>query len=245
MALTLTYLKTVAQHAVGTPGATLAASSDLTLQEIVNQAGRFMCSMHEWSFLNRPYAVLASEAAQEYLTLPTDFGTLIDVLPTQGRVMRFEKTTPEDIELIRSRNLAMSSLIFWVCVEYPTQASATVNAGNPRLKIYPAPSANVDDFARCLYRAKWMELASGSSVANIPLEYESLLVKAVKEFARAYEDDDYDAEARLMQSPLFERLIRHDANQQWNLGYSYGGITQSDQRGPTQPFTTISDPSPI
>ena len=54
-------------------------ASQLDQDKIINEAGRYLFSMHSWVFTQRPPVSLAFTSGDSSIDLPDDFGELIDV----------------------------------------------------------------------------------------------------------------------------------------------------------------------
>lgn len=179
MARTLADYLDIAEHAAG--GQLDAA---VLLPDLVNDAGRYLTEMHEWDYLERPVATLSTVQDQAYLTLPADFGKLIDIGNTADYDWNSVKLVPADIfQRIKATDIE-DNLQTWLCLEWPTQTAVTANAGSPRLAIYPTPSASVADRYWVRYRAGWTTLSANTSVPNIPAAIEPLFVQVLRAMVR-------------------------------------------------------------
>ena len=207
MALTLTNLIASCTQAVGAD-----APTGVDYTQTVNEACRFMFSMHPWRFLNRPPATIAFVDAQAYAALPSDFGEIVTMVAGDNYAGTIRLTSFTDLALKRSMGSAPSGLT-WAAVVQPTQTNATSTMGEPRLELWPTPSADATDAIQLWYRAEWVELSS-SNVPNIPVYAESLLVELCRAFALGYADHDVGTVSarvgEIQAGPIFAAAVKSD-----------------------------------
>lgn len=179
MARTFADYQDIAEHAAG---GQIDASIDLAA--MVNDAGRYLISLHPWAFLERPVAQLDVVADQDYVELPADFDKLIDVGDTDDYITNTTHLVPADrLERIRLNSIGGDHETYLALV-WPTQASTAASPDRPRLAIYPTPVADVTGRFWLNYYAGWIKLTNPGDVANIPAGIEHLLVELVRAFAR-------------------------------------------------------------
>lgn len=188
MALTLANLRLIVDHALGGGApATIITDANGTRDHYVNSAGRHLCGMHRWSFLQRAPTTLNFTASTEYVALPSDFGEL-DSITYNSAVQSFTMTSMEHILEMRSTGATLYNGYFGSVV-WPTQANTTSEPGVPRIELYPTPAENVTAALRISYRAGWTELTNSASYANVPKRLEPLLESLVRAYAQGREED--------------------------------------------------------
>lgn len=212
--------------------------------EIVNEAGRYLVAMHSWSFLNRPVADLNFVANQAYVSLPTDFGRLVHVDAASTLDNHVTVTTLDVVQYLRASPVD-DPFNYHVALEYATQSSATAAQAVPRLAIYPTPGSNATAALKLVYQAGWTELSANTSVANIPIEFDPLLVQLVRAIAMGYlneSDGERSVVARIDAiegSEMVRRLKSNDGMKQPSLGPMTGGIAQGSSRVVYRPHSFI------
>ena len=209
MPLTLADLKAYVVHYAGggDPNPVLT-NADTTKQNIVNQAGRYLFNMHSWSWKESTDAQVDWVASQSYASLPSDVEEVTSLIERadslSGRLIRATLDFVVD-QRERSGVSGLSSR-YWA-VSYPGQTSTTVYAGNPRIELSWTPGSNLSNAARVVYKRKWLELTADAAVANIPIEFEWLLVSLINAFAVQHEHDQFTlAIDSLLSSPSLAML---------------------------------------
>lgn len=195
---------------------------------VINEAGRFLFSMHGWQWAVQPSVSIDLVSGQNYADLPSDFRHLISASSSSSWTTPVYQTTPGTIDLLRNGNNTSALFAWWVAVERPTQQDETSPRPSPRLAVYPTPSSDTTGGLILNARSGWTELSYGQQVANVPVEMDSLLVELVTIHAKHYA-------AREPMSVLMEPLLRSDmlrslkvddGRQQNATGESTGGILQ-------------------
>ncbi len=203
MARTLADYLDIAEHAAGGQ-----VDASIDLEALVNDAGRYLVQMHEWAFLERPVALLATVQSQAYLTLPTDFDQLVAIGNTASFLDTSVHLLPADqFEQLKASQVS-NQLDVYLALEWPTQTATTNAAGNPRLAIYPTPSSSQADRYWLNYKAGWIELTSTSAVANVPEGIEPLLIQLVRAHVRGevMGMGPYDELEKIERSTMLKRL---------------------------------------
>lgn len=188
---------------------------------------------------------IAATFDQVYMALPSDFAEMVDLIPSDSLTNSFTRTSVADIRRRRARNVVNSGNIFSWALVHPAGAAETDNLAAQAIEIYPNPPSDDTDFARLTYRAAWTDLTADTDKPKIPddLEYESLLVQCVREFASYHDDERREAYDNILGSVLFEQLKKRDGRFQSNIGMIEGGMLQESVSGSSKPYTTYTDPS--
>lgn len=217
----LDYQNTV-EHAVGG-----TMDSRHTSTQMVNDAGRFLCRMTDWKWLERPPIDLTLVADAEFIVLPADFGAILSLSVPDGVIYSIHQVGLHEIESRRNYS-QFDSFRYFVALAYPGQGSRRRPAKQPRLEVYP--TSQVDFIFTTMYRGDWVDLEKAKDVPIIAREYERLLVEICRAMARGIEDDE-----ELLETPSiktqFNMLLRRAGLDQSSMGEMRGGAVQ-DRRGP-------------
>ena len=175
--LTLADLENEVTYAVGNPQREKSV--------IVNDAGRHLYSMHQWRFAIRTINTIATVASQQYVELPSDFGSFIGEPQMSSYSSTINLVTLDEINALRVTTSTSVKPI--------AGAVAWVPGGNqrgliPRLELYPTPSAA--STISMSYRRRWKELAGANDIAEVPEYAETLLKELIRAFAKGYDEDD-------------------------------------------------------
>jgi hypothetical protein len=212
---------------------------------IVNDAGRYLCAMHEWTWLERPPANLSFVADTDYVVLPTDFNQMISVEPTSSIVIQVFMTTISTLLKLRADQVT-SVFDYTVALEYPTQSATTARPGSARLAVYPTPGSNDSNVLKLFYKAGWIELDGNADVPNTPEDCDSLLIEIIRQMTLGYTASKAGGDSvrkrieGLRESELFKTFARRYGADSWDLGQMQGGIVN---RGPYpiyRPHSTIA-----
>lgn len=205
--------------------------------ELVNDAGRYMVSMAEWTFLNRPAAAGNFVANQAYVALPADFGDLLAVEVPNALQTTVEISTLAAIEYLRGSPLN-DPFRYVVAIEYPTQTSDEASSADPRLAIWPTPGTSATNALRILYRAGWTAIEVEDKVPNIPLDVEPLLVQIVRAFGRAVSRNMVldDLLAKIRAGDIFRSLVASYGKVQPTMGFITGGAAQVGRHNSLSPY---------
>ena len=172
-----------------------------------------------------------------YVNLPSDFGEMLGNPTSEGTYgLTMEPVTLDRLELIRGSVISFGNHYYWA-LSWPAQSSTAVVAPNPRLELWPPPSAALVSAVRMPYRAGWVVL-SGALVANVPLWFEPALIGVVKAVAQEYENDQAGALEAYLTGAYIETFKQRDTRTQWNFGQMQGGGASFGARLPVIPHTT-------
>ena len=200
------------------------------MDDVINDAGRYLCNMHSWKWRQRPPVALNFVAGQPWVSLPMDFGFgEIDGIAMKDQVTYgSELTSLSSLEYMRSTTILSPSFYYFALV-HPTQPSQQEEAPTPRLEVYPSPISDDDDAVSLNYRAGWVPLADADAAANIPPSIDRLLARLVRSFAQIEKDGNDRALEGIEKSEFLDRLKGADGAQQRNLGPTEGGVLQRDR----------------
>lgn len=239
---TLAYLLAHIAHAI--PGGVSSALPPETTTAaagtfIVNQAGRHMFS-RPWKFRTRPPTTLSLVSAQNYITLPTDYGRPLVVL-YNGLTTSIQFTDPHDLLLKRVRGITPVGLSYWVATVQPARANATTAPTGPRWEITPTPTANASDVITLLYMARWTPLVLTTDEVDLPDYAINLLIAYCRAFAESYDNSGAsdnvpirainitDLLAEVESGPVFDACMDEDRAVQTDYGVLANGLVESMQ----------------
>ncbi len=172
-----------------------------------------------------------------YVNLPSDFAEMLGPPTAEGTYgLTMEPVTLDRLELIRASTIAFGNHYYWA-LAWPAQSATSVVAPNPRLEIWPPPSAALISAVRIPYRAGWVVLSS-ATVPNVPVWFEPAVIGAVGAIADEYENDKRGALGEFLNGPLIETFKQRDTRTQWNFGQMQGGGAGLGQRLPVIPHST-------
>jgi hypothetical protein len=119
----------------------------------------------------------------------------------------------------------------------------------PRLDLWPTPTADLVDAITLVYRAGWEHLDEDTHLVSVPEWLEGAYLQLVRAHARGYEREDVrtmaDLVAEVMGGPHMVAAIDRDDQMQSDFGPLMGGATESMRDGsvPFWNFTGVSDPA--
>lgn len=222
--LTLSDLQSEVRHALGGG----EPSSERTSTQIVNEAGNYLFTMHQWNFRNRPQLTITIPADQDYVELPHDFGTCVTTPRIDGLTTDFAFTSHSYLMLLRDQSLLPEGFDVFGAIVYPASPAPGVAMPRPRIELHPTSSS--DGTLRISYRARWIPLTQDNDVANVPEYAEGVLRECVRAVAQGYEDDDIATKdqrlAMVAAGPCFMAARSEDAHAQSDVGVVRNGQAQ-------------------
>jgi hypothetical protein len=180
MAQTLSQLEDQVFFALGGEPA-----DQFTKTEIVNMAGRHLYSMHQWRFAEREPLTLALLADQDYIELPSDFGSCIKLASEDVYLV---ESPPQKLARIDSAQL-ISGDSYAATLVFPARERDARAPRVPRFMLRPTPSDNTADAGTLYWRGGWVELVDSTDTANVPWYAENLLASLVRTFAKGLDED--------------------------------------------------------
>lgn len=224
MPLTLLQLEGEVYHALGGNPA-----PEHTRVSIVNRAGQYLMTMHQWRFREGKAATVATVASQNYIELPDDFGgELLSITASDALNDSVTLVDLADIDMMRGSSVTVTSTSFWGALSTPANAY-----DRTRVELYPTPSSAVNLLVR--YRMGWRELANDADKANVPVSLENLLIELVRVFARGIEQEDVASLgtrlAVLETEPVFISAVNSDGIRQPSYGPMRGTAMETSVMG--------------
>jgi hypothetical protein len=194
----------------------------------------------------------AANVKTDSIALPSDFGNIIDIQPTEGLVNSFDLTDTSFINQLRTNEVAVGNFRYWGAItrghNYDQDLETSTGQGAWRLEIYPTPTVTKYNALTMFYRAGWRTVTEDSVFIPIPDYCETLFRQLMRAFARGYEEDDAASlHVRLMEiekSPILMHAKQRDGNMQNTLGQMAGGAVQQQTRNINEYLkTTVIGPS--
>lgn len=249
--------KLVAEHALGG-----SISTEVTPWRVLNEAGRWLVSSRAWNWQAGGLESLPFVAGQSYVALPEDFQSIHAVDSGQGYEGSVTLTTLADLLRLRANGLESAGYYYWCAVSWDhaditgtsTEPEAPVTPTTPadaiarrypvpRLELYPTPRNSVTSGVLLYYERGWRELSQDTDTVFLPAWCEGIYHRAVRIFARGYEEEDTfpkdQALASLMMGPEWMAAIAHDTRLQTDLGHIQGGAVDGQSPVRAHRFTGI------
>lgn len=220
------------------------------LQEILNDAGEWLLSAHQWEWSVPGPALLGVTQDQEYVELPADFRELIAIQPTENLTSSICPTTRTRLLEMRTNPVTVTSSFYQYVVGYRQISGDT----RPVLELWPTPSATEADVLTVWYRKTWARVTTDSQAIDFPTWMEGLFKRVCRLFAQAAEEEDSSAPAgrrndlddlldRLMAGTVWRTAVEQDSSLQPMLGPMQGGHTMTATRSANFLWTPVQGPS--
>ncbi len=244
MTLTLDQLKKRARQARGGP-----PSAELTDEEVVNDAGNHLYTMHRWKFADRAPVDLNLVANQEWIDLPDDFGQIIRLARGTDSIVL---TTPFEMNQRRALGVTTTDSTgntFHGTIGLRPDKTVSGRPLAPRttvLLLQPTPVADGTAAVVMDYRAGWTTLVAPSDPAVVPVYTENLLKALVRAFALGVEEDSLEERLeRVQASRIFRTCAAHDGTVQQSWGHISGSaVDMYSTRHRINPLATETAAAP-
>lgn len=225
MSRTLAQLRKVGQHAGGGGDpAVVFTDATTTLDTYINDAGRYLFTMRQWKFAERPPTDVDFVADQQYVNLPAGIGQIVSYAGQNNISRPFVLTSMQEIVTYRRSLVLSGAWIYRGAVVFPTQEDTTHVPPVPRLELYPTPSANVTAALTLQSRAGWTKLTNSTDVANIPEQFDMLLDELVAAWVQGKAANDLQQRLAAVEAgPMVARLDAYDGAVQSDYGAPENG----------------------
>lgn len=205
----------------------LGGKSPMSTVMLCNLAGHHLISMHAWEWLKRPAVQLPLVAGQDWAKLPADFGREI---ANQGASISggFKWTTFEHVIALRDQATTITGP-WWYVGALVHKASIVDGSIEPRVEVYPTPTASDNTTYKTAYYAAWSQLKETTLSVPIPGQgwLDLLYLEIASAIAQGYvEHDVAGMSARLTALrglSLFTDAVAFDGTRTSNLGQMDGG----------------------
>lgn len=194
----------------------------------------------------------AAKVKTDSIALPSDFGNIINIQPTEGLVNSFNLTDTGFINQLRTNEVAVGNFRYWGAItrghNYSHTGQESAGQGAWRLEIYPTPTVTKYNALTMYYRAGWRTITEDMAFIPIPDYCETLFRQLMRSFARGYEEDDVGSLhlrlAEIEKSPIFLHAKQRDGNIQNTLGQMAGGAAAQQSRNYNEYLkTTVIGPN--
>lgn len=203
----------------------------INMRRVIDDAGKKMLSLRPWAWMVRPPVLLGTVAAQNFVTLPTDFGSIVTIEYTQGISASTVQSTFTVIDKYRSvLNIAPGYLMYLAVMWNPDTNGVPV----PRLDITPTPQTTDANALTLRYRPRWVELAtSDQTYVSVPDWIEPVFIQLVRATARGYQTNTMDAQIKAVcESYEWLAAVKQDEIAQYVHGELCGGaLNAADDTG--------------
>lgn len=189
-------------------------SSQLSELEILNASGKHTCNMFDWAWLERPAADLDLVAGQSYVTLPTDFGKVIDIR-AQSITSAFSMISLSSLNERKTYDLSGTTDVY---------GAIAYSGGVARLEIWPDPTSNESDALRLFYRGAWVDANQDTEDLDdqFPPFMEPLFLEVLRAFAEGWESN---ALAEMLERVHMGRAFSAAASADQGVQSEFGRIT--------------------
>ena len=221
--LTVESCERMALQTLGNPG---ALPSEFSALDLVNRAGRWLCTAHPWNWLNR-LDTLDVTGGQLFVPL-TSLGAVTAILAVQfsdQSSFYLRETTLSNILDKRTGQTPSGDPTYFALNDQIAADGSLTKV----LELDSSPTDDISDGITIHFRAGFQIPQGGAASARIavPDEWEGLFLLAVRAVARGYHhEDDGTGDARLTalkRSDEFQDLKRMDGMRQSNYGPLTGG----------------------
>jgi hypothetical protein len=216
------------KHAVGGD-----LPSEVSFQDIANEAGVFMTGMRGWHYLTGETAPALIVTGQDYIDLPSDFVSLEDIRSIGDWYNRIIIST--GVEMNEAAIYGSNPYHYVGVVTYRTvdvEATATTPADKrgavPIIRISPVPTSSIEDALQVVYQRGWMRLTDDNQAVTIPSYMEGLYLEICGEYARGVQDTESASVGQRLagsfNGALYHSAKQTDANMSPGFGTLKNGI---------------------
>lgn len=163
--------------------------------------------------------------------LPADIQELISVQCCGASGANVSLTTHDALLNLKADNTGSIGTDYHGAINWGNSVGVDGGAPIPRLELWPAPSTDGFNSVLITYRAGWARLTSDQAYTNTPDWIDSLVIQAMRSYARGIENHQMPEElARVKTSAMYADALRRDGQIQRKLGRMRGGAVASRMR---------------
>lgn len=165
--------------------------------------------------------------------LPSDIQELISIQGCGASGSNVRLTTMDALINLRADSAGGGSSDFYGAINWGKSVGADGGPPIPRLELWPAPSVDAFNSVLIVYRSGWTRLTSDQDYTNTPDWFDSLVIQAMRSYARGIENNNMDEElARVKTSAMYADACQRDGSIQRKLGrYRGGAVAMRGGRG--------------
>ena len=190
---------------------------------IINTAGQILVSMKAWRWLERGPTLLGVTADQPFVTLPSDFRSVVTLQSNEVlniRVVAWE----EWVQIARGADVEPALYAATIGQAVPDGGGPVT----PQIAIYPTPTTTTANVFNLVYHAGWdeasaAEVTAGTKKLHIPVWIEALWFEVLQAVARGFEEDDNAVMSQRIElvkrGPLYEAALDRDSSLMREVGY--------------------------
>lgn len=233
-------------HALGNPD---EDDLDISAGEIVNDALLQLVSMHPWRWLQTGEETLSLTEDQNYIELPSDFGTLVSIEYDENWSTTMIETTWADLQRMRTGPIREWSRSYWFVIvtgihaDYDGEGEeGQAGLAVPRLEIYPTPAEDATDEIRIVYYRFLKRLEHDDEVPAWPDYMDRPLSLLARHMSVVDYDDAGNSPYGQHLQALMPDLMARDGMTASSFGVPRGGIWP--RRQAISPFYPTNIPNP-
>lgn len=236
---TLTTLAAAVTHALGkTP------SSGTSTTQIVNDALMELSTAHRWNW-RTAITTLDLTATQDYVTLPADFESLIDLqlVTSSGGMIKTSLPFITDLRAGAAGATPVPS-VFYYAIAYKFTAAIAAVVADPeadppvvgvdavpqvneyRLELWPTPSTTAADAIKIAYNRLPAALVAGADVPAIPPQLHIVLKQLCRARALIEDDQPEGADELARYQEMLAAAVLADGSVQGNIGRIQGSVNR-------------------
>lgn len=209
-------------------------ASQLSILDLVNEAGEYLCYSHAWKWLEGLEATVNLVANQNYVTLPADFGTIVSMRPTNSLTRSLTLVTLDYLLELRTSTVNTTTFQWYGAILHPVPAGST-EPGPPVLALYPTPTTNEVGTFTIIYRGNWARRTADTGVGGtvrIPRWMEPCFIECLRAYARGRDAAEMfplgEQLTALKVNPVYVDAMLRDGAEQGNLGAIRGGCIDAE-----------------
>lgn len=199
-----------------------------SITELLNEVGEWFVSVHDWNFLVRPPAYLATVDGQGYCELPDDFTQHIHVVGVGANPRTIKLEDPTAVARAQADGGPPGHYVACFTYGLPTVDGPKAVA---RLDLGPIPTESVAQAFVLAYKGGWVTVDDSGDHIVLPTWVTGLYLRActawlggLEQEARGTIEDRLD---RLVGSMLWQAAVERDDNAQQDLGCLRGGVGET------------------
>jgi len=194
--------------------------------DLCNQAGAFIASGHDWSWLTR-MATVRLGANQDRIYLPEDMGRIMPpITPNQGTLLgSFELRTLAEVLVMRNSSYLGTSYCRFGAMSYAENVDGILV---PVLEVFPSAGDTSVEY-NFFYKSRWKNVTKDNENLRLPPwpELEAIFYDVATAYSRSYDMPDEAPRssvlADILMSPDWVRSIQLDGSAQSEYGPVRGG----------------------
>lgn len=229
-------------HSIGNPE---SSELDIDVDQIINDALEQLVAMHEWRWLTVGQATLDITADQDYVELPSDFGTLKWIEHDEGFTRVMIPVPWRELIRLRQDSVQNYSRSFWYTINTGNVELGDEDAGLSlsTIELYPTPASDALDGLNIVYNRNIRRLKDATDRPQWPANMDRLLSLLARAMASTDFDDEVSSAYMAEFNLLFESQKVKDGLSVASFGLQRGGLWP--RTTPISPFYPKQIPDPV